>query len=75
MTEQAHREAQELLTELREVAWRVHPTAPDSLGPREALTGCAGGRRQLQLVEDRLEALPHRTHRHGVLAVLRYLGS
>lgn len=38
---QAHREAQEVLTELREVAWRVHPSALDSLGLREALVGVA----------------------------------
>ncbi|MEU6120974.1 sensor histidine kinase [Streptomyces sp. NPDC047123] len=39
LLEQAHREAQEVLTELREVAWRVYPTALDSLGLREALGG------------------------------------
>ncbi|WP_369214593.1 sensor histidine kinase [Streptomyces flavofungini] len=36
---QAHKEAQEVLTELREVAWRVYPTALDSLGLHEALGG------------------------------------
>ncbi|MFF0226419.1 sensor histidine kinase [Streptomyces sp. NPDC004629] len=41
LLEQAHRESQELLTELREVAWRVYPTALDSLGLREALAGVA----------------------------------
>lgn len=39
LLEQAHRESRELLTELREVAWRVYPTALDSLGLREALAG------------------------------------
>ncbi|WP_405694926.1 sensor histidine kinase [Streptomyces coelicoflavus] len=39
LVEQAHRESQEVLTELREVAWRVYPTALDNLGLREALAG------------------------------------
>ncbi|AZM61119.1 two-component sensor histidine kinase [Streptomyces sp. WAC 01420] len=39
LLEQAHRESRELLTELREVAWRVYPTALDSQGLREALAG------------------------------------
>ncbi|MFF8616632.1 sensor histidine kinase [Streptomyces sp. NPDC015350] len=38
---QAHEEAGEVLTELREVAWRVHPSALDELGLEEALTGVA----------------------------------
>ncbi|MEU2249898.1 histidine kinase [Streptomyces sp. NPDC019224] len=38
---QAHREAGEVLAELREVAWRVYPTALDSVGLREALGGVA----------------------------------
>ncbi|GAA2092267.1 hypothetical protein GCM10009759_17810 [Kitasatospora saccharophila] len=38
---QAHREAGDLLTELREVAWRVHPSALDALGLDEALAGIA----------------------------------
>ncbi|MEW2415559.1 sensor histidine kinase [Streptomyces sp. NPDC046866] len=38
---QAHRESRELLTELREVAWRVYPAALDSLGLEEALGGVA----------------------------------
>ncbi|MGW2590797.1 sensor histidine kinase [Streptomyces sp. NPDC001515] len=38
---QAHREAGEVLAELRDVAWRVYPTALDSLGLREALGGVA----------------------------------
>ncbi|MFF2012677.1 sensor histidine kinase [Streptomyces sp. NPDC058195] len=38
---QAHQESQEVLTELREVAWRVYPTALDTLGLREALGGVA----------------------------------
>ncbi|MGW4691809.1 sensor histidine kinase [Kitasatospora cineracea] len=38
---QAHRESGELLTELREVAWRVHPSALDALGLEEALAGLA----------------------------------
>ncbi|MFD7866946.1 sensor histidine kinase [Streptomyces sp. NPDC059783] len=38
---QAHREAGEVLAELRDVAWRVYPTALDSLGLREALAGVA----------------------------------
>jgi signal transduction histidine kinase len=36
---QAHQESQEVLTELREVAWRVYPSALDDLGLREALGG------------------------------------
>ncbi|WSL50935.1 histidine kinase [Streptomyces sp. NBC_01267] len=36
---QAHKESQEVLTELREVAWRVYPTALDNLGLQEALGG------------------------------------
>ncbi|MFE1272719.1 sensor histidine kinase [Streptomyces sp. NPDC058758] len=38
---QAHREAQEVLAELREVAWRAYPSALDSLGLEEALGGVA----------------------------------
>ncbi|MFD8597341.1 sensor histidine kinase [Kitasatospora sp. NPDC059646] len=38
---QAHREAAEVLTELREVAWRVYPSALDTLGLDEALAGLA----------------------------------
>ncbi|WP_312866402.1 sensor histidine kinase [Streptomyces boluensis] len=36
---QAHQEAQDVLNELREVAWRVYPTALDGLGLQEALNG------------------------------------
>ncbi|MBZ6140598.1 MULTISPECIES: sensor histidine kinase [Streptomyces] len=39
LLEQAHREAQEVVTELREVAWRVYPAALDNLGLQEALAG------------------------------------
>ncbi|MFF1375893.1 sensor histidine kinase [Streptomyces sp. NPDC058308] len=39
LLEQAHKEAREVLTELREVAWRIYPTALDSVGLREALGG------------------------------------
>ncbi|MFH8626597.1 sensor histidine kinase [Streptomyces vietnamensis] len=38
---QAHEEAQGALTELREVAWRVYPSALDSLGLQEAIGGVA----------------------------------
>nr|AEF16032.1 regulatory protein D [Streptomyces viridochromogenes] len=38
---QAHEAAQEALTELREAAWRVYPSALDSQGLREALGGVA----------------------------------
>ncbi|RGD62326.1 sensor histidine kinase [Kitasatospora xanthocidica] len=38
---QAHREAQGVLTELREVAWRAYPSALDTLGLEEALGGVA----------------------------------
>ncbi|MEV5322455.1 histidine kinase [Streptomyces sp. NPDC052687] len=38
---QAHEESRGLLTELREVAWRVYPSALDSLGLEEALGGVA----------------------------------
>ncbi|MBO8187049.1 sensor histidine kinase [Streptomyces sp. DW4-2] len=38
---QAHQEAQDIVTELREVAWRIYPSALDSLGLREALGGVA----------------------------------
>ncbi|MFJ8044836.1 sensor histidine kinase [Kitasatospora sp. NPDC096147] len=38
---QAHQEAREVLTDLREVAWRVYPSALDSLGLAEALGGVA----------------------------------
>ncbi|MEV5612458.1 histidine kinase [Streptomyces sp. NPDC052225] len=38
---QAHEESQAVLTELREVAWRVYPSALDGLGLREALGGVA----------------------------------
>ncbi|PSK97959.1 signal transduction histidine kinase [Murinocardiopsis flavida] len=37
----AHTEAQQLLGELRDVAWRVYPTALDELGLRNALAGVA----------------------------------
>jgi signal transduction histidine kinase len=36
---QAHQDSQDLLAELREVAWRVYPSALDSLGLQEALGG------------------------------------
>ncbi|QEV22290.1 sensor histidine kinase [Streptomyces alboniger] len=39
LLEQAHKEAREVLTELREVAWRIYPSALDHLGLREALGG------------------------------------
>ncbi|MFJ9406692.1 sensor histidine kinase [Streptomyces sp. NPDC101393] len=39
LLEQAHEESQEVLTELREVAWRVYPSALDNLGLQEALGG------------------------------------
>ncbi|MEU9047994.1 MULTISPECIES: sensor histidine kinase [unclassified Kitasatospora] len=38
---QAHDESRDVLTELREVAWRVYPSALDSLGLEEALSGVA----------------------------------
>ncbi|MFJ2938090.1 sensor histidine kinase [Streptomyces sp. NPDC087219] len=38
---QAHQESQSVLTELREVAWRVYPSALDSLGLEEAIGGVA----------------------------------
>ncbi|MFI8258414.1 sensor histidine kinase [Streptomyces filamentosus] len=41
LLDQAHQEAQEVLAELREVAWRVYPSALDSLGLEEALGGVA----------------------------------
>ncbi|WP_398691309.1 sensor histidine kinase [Streptomyces atratus] len=41
LLQQAHRAAQEVLTELREVAWRVYPSALDDLGLEEALAGVA----------------------------------
>jgi len=36
---QAHQESQDVLAELREVAWRVYPSGLDSLGLEEALGG------------------------------------
>ncbi|GAA2460323.1 sensor histidine kinase [Streptomyces glaucus] len=36
---QAHEESRDLLAELREVTWRVYPSALDSLGLEEALAG------------------------------------
>jgi signal transduction histidine kinase len=36
---QAHQESQDLLAELREVTWRVYPSALDSLGLKEAVGG------------------------------------
>ncbi|MFD0340005.1 sensor histidine kinase [Streptomyces sp. NPDC127117] len=41
LLQQAHRAAQEVLMELREVAWRVYPSALDDLGLEEALGGVA----------------------------------
>ncbi|MFD3535291.1 sensor histidine kinase [Streptomyces sp. NPDC058664] len=38
---QAHEEARGVLTELREVAWRVYPSALDTLGLEEAIGGVA----------------------------------
>ncbi|MBO1337976.1 sensor histidine kinase [Streptomyces sp. VRA16 Mangrove soil] len=38
---QAHEESGHILTELREVAWRVYPSALDGPGLREALAGVA----------------------------------
>ncbi|WP_328365080.1 histidine kinase [Streptomyces sp. NBC_00445] len=39
MLRQAHQESQEMLAELRDVTWRVYPSALDSLGLEEALSG------------------------------------
>ncbi|WP_078861541.1 sensor histidine kinase [Streptomyces sp. NRRL F-5650] len=39
LVEQAHEEARDVLTELREVAWRVYPAALDNVGLQEALAG------------------------------------
>ncbi|GAA4564332.1 sensor histidine kinase [Planotetraspora kaengkrachanensis] len=39
---QAQQEAQEALSELREVAWRIYPTGLDSLGLHDALSAVAG---------------------------------
>jgi len=39
LVHQAHQESQDILAELREVAWRVYPSALDSLGLKEALGG------------------------------------
>ncbi|MGP3990524.1 sensor histidine kinase [Streptomyces sp. 3N207] len=36
---QAYQESQDIVTELREVAWRIYPSALDSLGLEEALGG------------------------------------
>ncbi|GAA3339037.1 sensor histidine kinase [Amorphoplanes nipponensis] len=41
LLEQAHRESEEVLVELREVAWRAYPSALDNLGLPEALAGVA----------------------------------
>jgi len=41
LLEQAHQESREVLTELREVAWRIYPSALDDLGLQEALGGVA----------------------------------
>ncbi|MCP2261812.1 Signal transduction histidine kinase [Streptoalloteichus tenebrarius] len=41
LVRQAHEQSQHLLDELREVAWRVYPTALDSLGLEEALAQVA----------------------------------
>ncbi|MFE4693776.1 sensor histidine kinase [Streptomyces sp. NPDC056749] len=38
---QAHQESRDVLAELREVAWRVYPSALDDLGLEEALGGVA----------------------------------
>ncbi|GGP34417.1 sensor histidine kinase [Streptomyces calvus] len=39
LLDQAHQESRDVLAELREVAWRVYPTALDTLGLQEALAG------------------------------------
>ncbi|WP_055480561.1 histidine kinase [Sphaerimonospora mesophila] len=41
LLEQVHEQAQQALTELREVAWRVYPSGLDSLGLADALAGVA----------------------------------
>ncbi|MFF3955340.1 histidine kinase [Streptomyces sp. NPDC001890] len=41
LLQQAHQASREVLTELREVAWRVYPSALDDLGLEEALGGVA----------------------------------
>ncbi|OJF13886.1 sensor histidine kinase [Couchioplanes caeruleus] len=41
LLEQAHRASEEVLVELREVAWRAYPSALDNLGLPEALAGVA----------------------------------
>ncbi|MGO1049279.1 sensor histidine kinase [Crossiella sp. CA198] len=40
---QAHQECQEILNDLREVAWRVYPTALDNLGLSEAIARVVEG--------------------------------
>ncbi|UBU18696.1 sensor histidine kinase [Nonomuraea gerenzanensis] len=58
LMEQAHREAQQALTELREVAWRVYPSGLDSLGLGEALAGVAERSSVPVTVDCRLERRP-----------------
>ncbi|GLW12561.1 ATPase [Microtetraspora sp. NBRC 13810] len=41
LLEQAHEESREVLRDLREVAWRIYPTALDSLGLQDALAAVA----------------------------------
>ncbi|NRQ30257.1 sensor histidine kinase [Nonomuraea sp. NN258] len=41
LLDQVHEQAQQALAELREVAWRVYPSALDSLGLADALAGVA----------------------------------
>ncbi|TYB62315.1 sensor histidine kinase [Nonomuraea sp. PA05] len=58
LMEQAHREAQQALAELREVAWRVYPSGLDSLGLGEALAGVAERSSVPVKVDCRLERRP-----------------
>lgn len=58
LLEQAHRQSQALIEEVRQVAWRIYPTALDEHGLASALAGIAETCPVPLTVENRLEGSP-----------------
>ncbi|PDP88055.1 sensor histidine kinase [Glycomyces fuscus] len=71
LVRQAHTETRVLLDELREVAWRVYPTALDTLGLESALTEVAERSPLPVEVRSRLSAPPPRELATAVYFVAR----
>ncbi|WP_233515294.1 sensor histidine kinase [Marinitenerispora sediminis] len=71
LLQQAHDEAQQALTELREVAWRVYPATLDELGLETALRGVAERSGIPVSVDCRLAERPARQVETAVYFVVR----